>query len=203
MSDDVQHQTATDIGRPTTLLDENEPVELYQRASVGHRFYGNKLGASEGRTGAVALQHSVAPAARSNNRQQTHTNNTTGGLSANVQQQIRSSIAYSSPSKLRAQRTNAFKMRIVKQVVSKGGTDEVSVRRNKRLLGELSKGTVDGNISHTICESFASDGTPNKGMSQSVKDTLLLYTKSPGNDESNNNEDSNENDNGTDSNGGK
>lgn len=167
LDEGVQHAVAEQMGAPTEMLG-GDKVSTYQAGSVGHRFYGNNLGARSGRTGSFRLQQ--GPPARARQQHQQH--QTAAPPPA---------AAASAAASLPVQRDpEGFEKRIVQKIVSDPNRDPTATRRNKRVLNDIATKKSDGNMTRMIMGSF-DDGveSPAKGKSQEAVDSMLRFSKTP------------------------
>ena len=73
-----------------------------------------------------------------------------------------------------------FGKRVVQAMLADDKIDPDSMRRKKRVLGDLSKESGDGNVTKMIVDSYVNDyESPEKGKSQEAFARVLQYTKTP------------------------
>ena len=170
LEEGVQHAVAGQMGVPTGMLG-GDKVSMYQSGSVGHRFYGNKLGARSGRTGSFCLQQG----ARTRQQQQHQ-----AAAMAALPPAAASAAAAAASLPVQKDTEQGFEKRVVQKIVSDPNWDPTSMRRKKRVLDDIATKKSDGNSSRMIMGSFV-DGeeSPAKGKSQEAVDSMLRFSKTP------------------------
>ena len=170
MDEGVQFQIAEDIGVPSNMLDDDTHVGTYQRSSVGHRFYGNNLGAAQGRTGSNALQHShprprQSPViiAASKRRLAMEAAQTTH-VASNVV------VPFRNPHE-------SFGKRCIQNILRDTSRSPDDMRRKRRIVKQLSES--NGNMSRSILQSYETNGSPEHGQSQEAVSSMLLFAETP------------------------
>ena len=177
LEDNVQHHISTTMGKPTTKLNGTD-VSVFQGQPASHRFYSNKLGAQSGRTGSSLLRQ-PAPSRTGSHTRVTSAPPPQQQQSAAVGAATAAAAAASAHPAVARDRGDQFEKRVVQAILYDGETNPSSMRRKKRLLGDMSKSSEDGNVSKTIMNSYVNDETPEKGNSQEAYAMMLQSTKTP------------------------
>lgn len=164
IDDNMLHRIGNEMGRPTDRFPDDTHVSTYQKGPPGARFYNNHLwkqntALAETQPAAISTSGDVVDKKVSKS-DESHNNK----LSQLSQPELK----------------KKWSARVAKKVM-RAPKDAVSLRRNGRILQSMSKKESDGNITHTIVDSFfeVSNGQPSPGMSVECFEQLKAFTKTP------------------------
>ena len=187
LDDNVQHHISTRMGKPTTKLGDTD-VSTYQALPHSNRYYSNNLGARNGRTGSSALRNRTGSSALRKTPPPIGPTNVP--QTQQRQHAAVATVAAVCPPVARDPSIQ-FEKRVVQATLADDKFDPDSMRRKKRVIGDLSKESGDGNVTKMIVDSYVNDfESPEKGKSQEAFARALQYTKTPEtNNERNDNDD--------------
>lgn len=215
LTDEVKHQAGIDFGKPTDRFSDREPVTDFQSLPVderyydgGHdkRFYANKLGTNEGRTGSSQLRGEGRKSNATSKHKQTAAATAVGlppssstaqprlpqssstastALSHTHPHPARHTGMYYTPPPQPMQQPvqmkdhdDGFKRRLTNQYMTDGKNDPNSLRRKNRIINDLSSN--ENNATKTMAQSYVrGNSSPAQGVSQDAAAMIMAMNQTP------------------------
>jgi hypothetical protein len=166
IDDNTKQYLATQIGKPSDKLDGKD-VSTYQQNSVGHRFYGNNLGARTGRTGGKLVRNS------------SQKQNAAAVPVLPPPPPAAAATAHQPYSQAIGEREVKFEKRSVQRIMQQSAP----MSRKKRVIEDIGRSEKDGgrNATQVVMHSFVANETasPAKGKSQEAACAMLDFAASP------------------------
>lgn len=213
LTDEVKHQAGVDFGRPTDRFSDHEPVtdfqslpvdERYYNGGADKRFYANKLGTNEGRTGSSQLRGEGRKSNATSKHKQTAAATAVGLLPSSSTAQPRlpqsSSTAPTAMSHTHPARhtgmyftpppqpmqqpvqmkdhDDIFQRRLTNQYMTDGKNDPNSLRRKNRIINDLSSN--ENNATKMMARSYVrGNSSPAQGESQDAAAMIMAMNQTP------------------------